>query len=260
MKNFLVLFKKEMKESLRNGKWIWLPIVLMIIGISQALTNYYMPHILEAAGNLPEGTVIDIPTPTGEEVLIGTLSQYGTIGSLLFVLAIMGVISHERQNGSLMLVMVRPVSAIQYIGSKFLAQLSILFAALASSYLLTWYYTNLLFNYVPWKLMVGSLAVYSLWIVFSIAVTIFAGTIMRNNGGIAGVSILFLSLLSLLSTLLPKYMKWSPANLRAQASTLLLEGPWDSTSWLVVYSTIGLSFLLFGLAVFSFRRFENYGS
>ena len=92
MKNFLTLFKKEMKESLRNGKWIWLPIVLIIIGISQPITNYYMPQILEAAGNLPEGAVIDFPTPTGEEVLMGTMSQYGMIGTLLFVLATMGVI------------------------------------------------------------------------------------------------------------------------------------------------------------------------
>ncbi|KKK38623.1 membrane protein [Mesobacillus campisalis] len=260
MKNFFILFKKEMKESVRNGKWIWLPIVLMIIGVSQPLTSYYMPQILEAAGNLPEGAVIDIPTPTGEEVLIGTLSQYGTIGSLLFVLSMMGVISQERQNGSLTLVMVRPVSAMQYIGSKFLAQLSILFSALAASYLLTWYYTNLLFNYVPWQLMLTSFLVYSLWIVFIAAVTIFAGTLLRSSGGIAGASILFLSLISLLTTLLPKYMKWSPASLRTQASTLLMEGPWDSASWLVVYSTIGLSLLLFSLAVFGFKRFESFGS
>ena len=54
------------------------------------------------------------------------MSQYGTIGTLLFVLATMGVISQERQNGSLTLVMVRPVSAFQYIGSKYAAQLFIL--------------------------------------------------------------------------------------------------------------------------------------
>ena len=107
MRNFIILFKKEMKESMRNGKWIWLPIVLMIIGIMQPITSYYMPQILEMAGNLPEGAVIDIPMPSGEEVLISTFSQYGTIGTLLFVLALMNVISQERQNG-LVFVVVRP--------------------------------------------------------------------------------------------------------------------------------------------------------
>src|SRR4051794_18241357 len=188
MKNFLTLFKKEMKESLRNGKWIWLPIVLIIIGISQPITNYYMPQILEAAGNLPEGAVIDFPTPTGEEVLMGTMSQYGMIGTLLFVLATMGVVSQERQNGSLTLVMVRPVSALQYIASKCAAQLTILLSALVASYLLTWYYTNILFSPVPWQTMLGSLVVYSLWIVFIVVVTVLFGTMLKSSGGIAGAS------------------------------------------------------------------------
>src|SRR5690606_23959216 len=155
MRNFIILLKKEMKESLRNGKWIWLPVVMMIMGIMQPITSYYMPQILEIAGNLPEGAVIDIPTPSGEEVLISTLSQYGTIGTLLFVLALMNVISQERQTGAIVFVVVRPVSALQYIASKFIGQLFILLVALAAGYLFTWYYTNLLFNYVPWTLMLG---------------------------------------------------------------------------------------------------------
>jgi len=260
MNNFFILFKKEMKESTRNGKWIWLPIVFMIIGISQPLTSYYMPQILEAAGGLPDGAVIEIPTPTGEEVLMSTMSQYGTIGTLLFVLATMGVISQERQNGSLTLVMVRPVSALQYIGSKYIAQLCFLLVSLAASYVLTWYYTNLLFSHVSWIWMLSSLVVYSFWVVFVVALTVLVGTLLRNNGGIAGVSVLFLALISLLTTLLPKFMEWSPGNLRAEASAILLEGQWVSSVWFVVFSTLGLSVLLFGLAVFSFKRFENFGN
>ena len=63
--------------------------------------------------------------------------------------------------------MVRPVSAWQYLASKYIAQLCILLVALGASYILTWYYTNILFEAVPWTLMLASLAVYSLWIVFT---------------------------------------------------------------------------------------------
>ncbi|OIJ19428.1 hypothetical protein BKP45_13360 [Anaerobacillus alkalidiazotrophicus] len=258
MKNFLVLLKKEMKESLSNGKCIWLPIVLMVIGISQPLSIYYMPQILEVAGNLPDGAIINFPTPTGEEVLIGIMSQYGSIGTLLFVLAVMGVISQERQNGSLTLVMARPVSALQYIGSKFIAQLCILLVSITASYVLSWYYTNLLFNHISWTLMVNSLFVYSLWVVLVVAVTILVGTLMRNNGGIAGVSIFLLGTLSVLTSLLPRFMEWSPANLRAEASIILLEGAWESSTWLVVSSTLLISALCFGLAVFTFKKFESF--
>ena len=105
--------------------------------------------------------------------------------------------------------------------------------------------------------MLDSLVVYSLWVVFITAVTLLAGTLLRNNGGIAGVSVLFLAIISLLTMLLPKYMEWSPGNLRAQAAKILLEGEWGSSVWLVVFSTL---VLLFGLAVFLFKRFESFGN
>ncbi|WP_078555609.1 ABC transporter permease [Bacillus alkalicellulosilyticus] len=258
MRNFIVLLMKEMNESFKNGKWIWLPIVLMVIAISQPITSYYMPQILEAAGNLPEGAVIEIPIPTGEEVLIGILSQFGTIGTLLFVLATMGVISQERQNGSLTLIMVRPVSALQYIGSKTVAQLCILLVSVFLSYVLAWYYTNLLFSSVPWTMMLSSFVISSLWVMLTVVLTILIGTLVKGMGGIAGASVLILGALSLLTTLLPKYMKWSPGNLRAEATKLLLEGQWMSSVWLVGFSTIGLILMFFILAVVSFQRFERY--
>ena len=260
MRNFIILFKKEMKESLRNGKWVWLPIVMMVIGMMQPITSYYMPQILEMAGNLPEGAVIDIPIPSGEEVLIATLSQFGTIGTLLFVLALMNVISQERQTGAIVFVVVRPVSVFQYIVSKYVAQLFILLVALAAGYLFTWYYTNILFNYVPWTLMLGSLIVYSLWIVLLTAVTLFFGTVLRNSGGIAGMSILFLAMLSLLTTLFPKYMEWSPSNLSTEASKILIEGEWGSSTLLVSVSTLTLSILLLGLAVYLFKKLVRFGN
>ncbi len=247
-----------MTESIRNGKWIWLPIVLIIIGISQPLTSYYMPQILEMAGNIPDGATIDIPTPSGEEVLMGTLSQFGMIGTLLFVLAVMSVIAQERQNGSLTLVMVRPISALQYIGSKYVAQLVLLLVAFFLSYGFTWYYTNLLFSDVAWTVIISSFIVYSLWIVFVVAVTIFTGTVVKNNGGIAGASILFLGAISLLTSLLPRFMEWSPGNLRAAASMVLLEGVWSKDVWMVVSCTVALSVLFFALAVWRFKRFESY--
>ena len=52
----------------------------------------------------------------------------------------------------------------------------------------------------------------------------------------------------------------SPGNLRAEAATILIEGEWGSSVWLVVFSTLGLSVLLFGLAVFLFKRFESFGN
>ncbi|WP_096155828.1 MULTISPECIES: ABC transporter permease [Bacillus] len=258
MKNMLVLLRKEMVESVKNGKWIWLPIVFVIIGITQPISSYYMPQIIEMAGNLPEGAKIELPIPTGEEVLAGTLGQYGTIGTLLFVLATMGVISNERQNGSLTLVMVRPVSPAQYILSKWIGQLILTLVSLFLSYGLTWYYTNLLFNQVSMSAFFSSFLMYSLWIVFIVSLTILLGTVLPNNGGIAGASISILAALSLLTSLLTKFMEWSPATLRNQATNILLHQEVLETFFIATSATIILSASFVALAIFNFKRLERF--
>jgi len=258
MRNFLTLLQKELTESLRNGKWIWLPIAIILIGISQPITTYYMPQILESAGNLPEGAVIEIPTPSGEEVLASTLGQFGTIGTLLFVLGSMSAISMERQNSSLTLVMVRPVSPFQYIASKWAAQLLIALVSFIASYALVWYYTNLLFNPVDWKLMLSSLGIYSLWILFIISVTTLAGTLLKASSGIAGISISLLAVLSVSSGLFTRFMEWSPANLRSHASGVLMNGQLLDNGLLVIFTTVGLSLIFVLFATFNFKRFEQF--
>ena len=254
----MTLFQKELKEAMRNGKWIWLPIAMIILGISQPISTYYMPQILESAGSLPEGAVIEIPTPTGEEVLASTLNQFGTIGTLLLVIAFMGAIANERQNGTLTLVMIRPVSSLQYIASKWFSQVSLTLVSFLLSYGMTWYYTNLLFNTVKWERVLASFLYYSLWLLFTLSVTILLGTLLNAASGIAGLSIMVLGGLSVLSSLFTKYMQWSPSNIRAQASALLFQGELAENGLLVIGTAIGLSLLFVLLATINFRRSEQF--
>ena len=191
-------------------------------------------------------------------MLAATLSQYGTIGTLLFVLATMGIISHERQNNVLTLIMARPVSAFQYIASKWSSQVIIALSSLFLSYVLTWYYTNLLFSPVRWMDVLTSFLIYCLWIIFILTFTIWLGTLLKNTGGIAGVSLTFLATLSLLTGLITKYMKWSPATLRNQATSILMNSNSPDTFLLPVFTTIGLSVILLALAVYTFKRFERF--
>lgn len=258
MSVFLTLMQKEWVEAWRDKKWIWLPIVISLLAISQPISQYYMPEILDMAGNLPEGTVIEIPVPTGGEVLAGTLGQLGIIGTAIFVLSVMGSIAHERNSGALSLVMVRPVQAFQYIASKWVANATILLISFTLGYSLCYYYTNLLFEQVGIKAFLGSLFIYSIWILFVLTVTILAGTLLKNVGGIAGVSVVVLAVLSLGSSLFPKYMKWSPANAQSQASDYLLTGVWQDSLTLMIFTSLLLLIGLFLFTVYSFKRYERY--
>ena len=258
MSNYMILLQKEMKEALRNGKWIWLPIAFIILGISQPISTYYMPQILESAGNLPAGAVIEIPVPSGEEVLASTLGQFGTIGTLLIVIAFMGAISNERQNGTLTLVMVRPVSPLQYIASKWTSQLIITIVSFLLSYGMTWYYTELLFNPVPWERVLASFVLYSLWLLFILSVTLLTGTWLKAASGIAGLSIVLLGGLSVLSGLFTKFFQWSPSNIGSQAVAILMQGEMSEDGVLVICTIVILSLLFVTIATINFRRFEQF--
>ncbi|MGF9888833.1 ABC transporter permease [Priestia megaterium] len=256
MNTFGVLFKKELHELFANGKGIWLPISLILLGITQPLTNYYMPQIINMAGNLPKGAIIQLPTPTGQEVMQGVLSQYSTIGTLLIVLASMNMISNERQNHAAVLVMMRPVSIIQYIMSKWAAQIALVIGSTFISYIAAWYYTNLLFSYVDWTHMVVSFLLYSLWLIFILSVLVAAGTFLLQSGGIAGVSILIIALLSFLSTLFTNQLKWSPAALSQYAARLLEQLHWSQSVTYAVVVTLMSSFFLLIAAVRRYKKVE----
>ncbi|OAK67396.1 ABC transporter permease subunit [Lederbergia galactosidilytica] len=259
MNVFLTLVQKDWIEAWRDKKWIWLPVVISLLAISQPISQYYMPQILDMAGNLPEGTVIEIPVPTGGEVLAGTLGQLGIIGTAIFVLSVMGSIAHERNSGALSLVMVRPVQAFQYIISKWVSNAIILLFSFVVGYSLSYYYTNLLFERVEIKAFLGSLFIYSLWILFVLTITLLTGTLLKNVGGIAGVSVVVLAVLSLGSSLFPKYMEWSPANAQSQASEYLLTGGiWGDSLTLMIIASLLLLIGLFLFTVYSFKRYERY--
>ncbi|WP_214744178.1 ABC transporter permease [Exiguobacterium sp. s189] len=95
------IFKQEWRESWANKRVIWIPIALMLLASMQPLTLYFLPDILASGGNLPDGAVIEIPTPTPEEVLISVSEQLRQIGLLVVLLSAMHTFSHERTNGTL---------------------------------------------------------------------------------------------------------------------------------------------------------------
>ncbi|WP_214884774.1 MULTISPECIES: ABC transporter permease subunit [unclassified Exiguobacterium] len=95
------IFKQEWREAWSNKRLIWIPVALMLLASMQPITLYFLPDILASGGNFPDGTIIEIPTPTSEEVLISVSEQLRQIGLLIVLLAAMHTFSHERTNGTL---------------------------------------------------------------------------------------------------------------------------------------------------------------
>lgn len=222
MKVYSTLLKKEFVGLWRSKKFIWLPIVFMLLSIMQPLTMYFMEDILKMGGGLPEGTIIEMPLPSGGEVLASILSQLNTIGLLLVVVATMGAISDERRNGSLTLLFVRPISAIKLVCSKTVSHGFLLVLSFICGYLLAYYYTNLLFSTVSIGAFGWSMLIYSIYILFIVSCVVFSSALLTSNGAIAISNVLFFSALSLVSSWLNDALQWSPTQLSSNAISLVM--------------------------------------
>ncbi|WP_419871766.1 ABC transporter permease [Candidatus Pristimantibacillus sp. PTI5] len=237
---YMVMVQKELLELVRSYKLLWVPLIFVLLGIMQPVSTYYMPVILEHAGSMPEGTVIEIPKPLGTEVLAQTLQQFGTLGVLVLVLACMGTVSGERNSGAASLILVKPISVLSYIGSKWTSMLLLAWGSLTAGYLASWYYTGLLFGEIPFSGVLSSLLVYGLWLSFVMAITLLFSALLRSPAAAAFSTLGGAIVLSLLAGLFPKIFGWGPGSLSGFAYESVASGIANTSrfGWVAVSSIV----------------------
>ncbi|MEX2415437.1 MAG: ABC transporter permease subunit [Paenibacillaceae bacterium] len=256
MRQWIVMYNKEMLEMWRSFKWLWVPLVFILLGIMQPVTTYYLPQILEVAGGLPEGAVIEIPTPTGEQVMAEIISQYSTIGVLILVLAGMAVISGEKQSRTIGLILVRPLPHSTFITAKWAGLATLTITSLLLGCLAGWYYTELLIGHVSVDHWVSGVFVYVLWMTFVITVLVLMSTLLRGNSAVAFVTILIAICLSILTGLFEQWMLWSPARLTHHTSSLLMNGLAGDGFLLSVGTTVAAMIAILMAAISALKRQE----
>lgn len=256
MSQWFNLYRKEMIEMWRNSKWLWVPVVFVILGVMNPAASYFMPELIKNMGGLPEGAVIQIPPPTGAEVMVKTLSQYSLLGVLILVLSSMGVVAAERSGGVAALIMVKPVPHASYISAKWAGLITLTAASFFLGYAATWYYTEVLIGSIEPARILQSGLVYALWLAFILTLTLFMSTWLKTGGAIAFLAILSAAALSVLTGLFPAYMKWSPARLSDIAGAYLITGKGLPQSVFSIIVTAAGIALLIAASAYVFKTRE----
>jgi len=253
MNNLMVLFQKEWRENTRNFKIVWIPLIFIFFGITEPVTNYYLPQILEAVGNIPEGAMFPFPEFTPAQILMSTMGQYQFIGMLVLVLAFMGTISRERKNGTGTLIYVRPISFLSYFLSKWKVVSIIALGSVWLGLLASWYYTGLLFGNVPASDFFAFVGTYSVWILFVISIVLAASSWLPT-GGAAGVSLALVLIVQIVDSLLGTYWTISPWKLSTYATQWLTGTPDLSNFWWSMSVTILAIIALVAFGVWMSKR------
>lgn len=207
------LFQKEIAENWHNKKWIWVPLVMVLLTIMDPISYYYLPEIINLAGGVPEGTVIEIPTLAAEEVVMMSLEQLSMFGVLIIALISMGTIAGERNSGITEIILVKPVRYHNYITAKWMTLLLLVWGSLALSMFLSWYYTNLLFGELPLLVLLKIIFFYGLWFTFVLTLSLFFNTLFKTPGLVAACTIFTIVLMSIINMIFGHKLTWFPNQL-----------------------------------------------
>lgn len=213
MRQFLLFFRKEMLEIGRSYKWLWVPLVFLMLGIMQPVMTRFMPVILDSAGNMPTGMTITIEPPSGMEVMAQTLGQYNSVGLLILVLSIMPLISGERQSGVSQMIFAKPVSYVSYAAAKWAIMLSLVTVSFVLGYAGAWYYTTQMIGSVETVAVIKAGLHYLLWLWFAGSLTLLMSSLMNSAAGIAFISLGAAILLPMTSGWLARHTAYNPGSL-----------------------------------------------
>lgn len=254
---WMTIFKKELLGDWRSLKWIWVPLVFILLCIMDPISTYYLPKILESVGGMPEGTNLegfaDIP-PT--DALMMSITELSMFGSLLIAAITMSVIAGERKSGVAELVLVKPVSYFSYITSKWAAKLLLVFVSYSIGMLASWYYVDLLFGTITAEEFFSLFLFYLVWLIFVISVAIFYNTIFKRPGIVLAASLGTYVGLSILAQVFKNRLPWFPNNISSHIHDMLTFGEIPSDLWIAAGITIGVSIILLIVSNFTLQKAE----
>lgn len=254
MKQWYILLQKELLEMWRNFKWIWVPITFILLGVQAPITSYFLPQILDSFGGLPKG--VEIPIPSAEEVLVKGLSEYTQIGIIIIVLMTMGILAGERKSGVAAMILVKPVSYKSFVIAKWAGSILLVWGSFFIGYLATWYYTGILFKWVPISDFFITFFIYGLWFTLVISITFLFSATFKIPGMAGFSSIAVVIILNVATSILSHWLKWSPAQITDDANQLLLTKEWThSLLPTSIITTVSIIVLLM-LSIFIFRKKE----
>ncbi|MDD3874995.1 MAG: ABC transporter permease subunit [Bacteroidales bacterium] len=177
---FIVIFKKELLEYSRSKKLVAVLLIFSFFGIVSPLTAYFLPDIMEHFTK-SQNVNIDIPAPTYDDAVFQYIKNLSQMCVFILILMNMGIISGEKEKGTAVFLLVKPVKRSSFILAKFSAVFTITVTSICLSALFTAFYTFLffdtlnIFNFIVQNLLI------TLYILCVMSITLMFSTIARSQ-------------------------------------------------------------------------------
>lgn len=248
----MAFLKKEFKAIFKTYRWWVIPLVFIVFALMGPPGAKLTPQIIKTA--MPQGMTIKVPDPTLLDAFgqwFRNLSQMGLFAAILLT---MGIVAEEKSSGTILLVVTKPVSRANFVLSKYFAQSVWLTLSLVVSAAVTFTYAGLIFKFDKMAEFVQANALFILYYLLAIAITVFFSTIFKNQivaGGLALVTVMLSSLVAAMSQTFDKY---APTGLNTlgtkiamgQQGAELSQAAWPAlTAALLIIAVLGAAIAIF---------------
>ena len=251
--SLFVSLRKEIIQQWRTSRLIIAGAVLIVFGMTSPLLAKFTPQMLQMLPGAEDISAL-IPDPTITDAVAQYIKNTAQFGVILAFLLTMGAIAVEKEKGTALMMLVKPLPRSAFVVSKFLALAFTFILSIAVAGLGAYYYTTLLFEQpaaMPWLYM--NLLVLAN-ILFYVALTLFFSALMRSQVAALGLSFGTMLLLNIvgisdkIAVLLPdSLLQWGVQ------TALGLPG---TANWTALAVTLGLIVLLVSGAWLVFRKQE----
>jgi ABC-2 type transport system permease protein len=240
-------FRKELREWIRSHRGAAVLLSAMSIGAFTVV----IPFIVKAADTM--GTAPEMSMDPTVNVLLGWGTGTVAFVTFIVVLSTIGLMTGERDRGTLAWALTNPVSRPAILLAKWAAAMVALgvftiVVPLAMQVVIA----TVAYGSVPdIALVAGFGALYLIVPAFWLAVTIAGGTVISSTAGVAGIGLFVMFLPGIVGTVMPSLNAISPTNLHLWAHAVATGGPVDWSMPLVTAAAVAL---LAAAAIVAFQR------
>jgi ABC-2 type transport system permease protein len=247
---FGVLIHKELIEQIRSRRFIILVVAFIILGILSPLLAKYLPAILSSKMK-EQNIYISLPESTWKDAIGQYTKNISQLGVLILILLNMGTVAKEKEIGTAVFLLVKPVSRNLFVLSKFSSQLIVLFVSMIVGYLTVAFYITVFFGSFPIIVFTKIVVVLFLYLIVIQFITIFYSILVKTSL-LAGILALGTTFLLVGISMLVKAGLYSPTHLLDETQSILKD---SAMHWQPFISS---AIILVCCVTFSQKFFRNW--
>jgi ABC-2 type transport system permease protein len=259
MNGTIALLKKELLEQWRTNKILILVLGFLFSGLQGPVITKLLPELIKNSSSSLQGIQITIPEQTALDAILSYVSQMSAFPALILILVVMGPLAGERERGTQVFVLTKPVTRSQFILAKYFTYLGILVGAVILTAIASTYYTLLLFSnsfdFGPFVVL--NLGVIS-YISYILALVVLCSSLFKTPVAAGGVSFVAFLVIDNLVKFIPNWTKFFPQAIFDPGNARKVMTGATGAGDLLIPVIMGLvmAAVLLGIACFNYEKRE----